>query len=553
MNLVNEIIILPSRAMGVKTTLANSFTFGKLVKNETVKPAPTEYPPLLPTLQTVVGMVLNNGLPKQRGFHKAPENQLTSELTNIATSLRTRCPEIASKYSGSKKFTIDWNFEACSMLVTKDNLLDYISHGKRLDTEQAVAMVIAYLQHSFSGDASLEHGSEDDFEEEKVSAVDQLINDPGTVEMLHKTCMWREKEDFDLHGDSRDLAIISKKNKILMLLGEDVTHGGPSTTEFTKRLLNLRRRRQKLGNTQHLVLPDELMPDHVGSDNPWRLSNHYKHGTHAEVAAESPELIPKNLFRRIQRLLVEMGPPSDDTSRYVYDVQEFIKSSGRISGQRIAVLRKSTDPYAIAYSFITAQRHCQLKVVSDHGWKRFLIKGEGAFLLQNRPNVLTSFEDILVRHATDLVALTAVSCPQGLRDHFSTGTDILKRTRTVCELMERYVETFAPGGNMENLVFDPHVRGGSGRGPVDFYNALCDELADCRNRAKAAGLKLQIAPVHKFLAKDIMAWNDAWKDDAFAAGKEPGWLEYLARVRIQDMHLEDDGWVVEDKKKWLCI
>ena len=71
-----------------------------------------------------------------------------------------------------------------------------------------------------------------------------------------------------------------------------------------------------------------------------------------------------------------------------------------------------------------------------------------------------------------------------------------------------------------------------------MYNALCDELRDCRTRARALGFELGIGPCHKFLAKDIMAWNEGWKDDAFAEGKVPGWVEYLARVRLEDMAVE---------------
>lgn len=35
-----------------------------------------------------------------------------------------------------------------------------------------------------------------------------------------------------------------------------------------------------------------------------------------------------------------------------------------------------------------------------------------------------------------------------------------------------------------------------------------------------------------------MFYNDGWKDDAFADGKIPGWVEYLARVRAEEMTLE---------------
>jgi hypothetical protein len=38
-------------------------------------------------------------------------------------------------------------------------------------------------------------------------------------------------------------------------------------------------------------------------------------------------------------------------------------------------------------------------------------------------------------------------------------------------------------------------------------------------------------PVRKFLAKDIMAWNSSFSDDAFAGGRVPGWEAWLAQRR----------------------
>ena len=232
-----------------------------------------------------------------------------------------------------------------------------------------------------------------------------------------------------------------------------------------------------------------------------------------------------------------MGPPTDASALFCYDLDKFIKAYSIASPARLEIVKNSADPYAVGYSFLTAQRHMQRTVVSDYGWSRFLIPGEAKLLLQNRPDIMTSCEDILVRHATDLRALTAVKCPPGVKDAFSSEQDVKDRARKVCELMERYVKDFGQG-QMANLVL---VRGRNGvdRGPVDAYNKLCDELRDCGRRGKALGCDLQIGPVYKFLAIDIMAWNNGWKDDAFADGKVPGWVEYLSRVRMEDFDLCD--------------
>lgn len=48
--------------------------------------------------------------------------------------------------------------------------------------------------------------------------------------------------------------------------------------------------------------------------------------------------------------------------------------------------------------------------------------------------------------------------------------------------------------------------------------------------AKAEGVEMP-GPVIKFLAKDIMAWDQAFDDDAFAGGRVPGWETWLAERR----------------------
>ncbi len=65
---------------------------------------------------------------------------------------------------------------------------------------------------------------------------------------------------------------------------------------------------------------------------------------------------------------------------------------------------------------------------------------------------------------------------------------------------------------------------------ITFFHAcpqLVDLLRELQKRCAAAGTPVQISKNYKFLAKDIMSWNDAWKDDAFAGGKIPGWVGWL--------------------------
>ena len=118
-------------------------------------------------------------------------------------------------------------------------------------------------------------------------------------------------------------------------------------------------------------------------------------------------------------------------------------------------------------------------------------------------------------------------------------------------LMEEYIIIHG-NGSFDNLCFKKGVRGGA-RGPVDDYNLLCDIMKSYVKRFKDGIKQFEMnyeenlnvlksdnygygyilknglpETNHKFLAKDIMHWNNAWKDDAFANGKRPDWCKWLA-------------------------
>ena len=95
--------------------------------------------------------------------------------------------------------------------------------------------------------------------------------------------------------------------------------------------------------------------------------------------------------------------------------------------------------------------------------------------------------------------------------------------------MRSYVNIFG-NGKFENLRYRIGQHGGSNRGPVDSYNLLVDLLQEVKTRATAAKKPIMIGPCNKFLAKDIMAWNN----DAFAPGEIPGWFYYLELDKSND-------------------
>ena len=127
----------------------------------------------------------------------------------------------------------------------------------------------------------------------------------------------------------------------------------------------------------------------------------------------------------------------------------------------------------------------------------------------------------------DQDALTAIHTPSG---QACKPEDVLGLIDQTCLLMEEYV-TVHGKGSYANLRFEQGRTGGGSRGPVDLYNHLVDLLKSLKERAKKAGHQVHMQPCYKFLAKDIMAWNHAWADDAFAPGRIPGWEGWLETRR----------------------
>ena len=226
--------------------------------------------------------------------------------------------------------------------------------------------------------------------------------------------------------------------------------------------------------------------------------------------------IPRKMFRAIQRRInayFKFWVPDVRLHCAIDQLQDKVLYP---TSALLSVADGTEDTMLVAHYFFAFQRRLQLKVVSDINWTRFLAKGEGKTVLQNSPTTMTLFEEDLSNFAGQS------GVPIGEQD----VTALIDKC---CLLMEEYVQAFGDG-KKENLTFKHGQSGGSGRGPVDQYNMLCDVLRKLRDEAKSKDLPAP-GPVHKFLAKDIMSWNDSWADDAFANDKVPGWEIWLAERR----------------------
>jgi len=238
-----------------------------------------------------------------------------------------------------------------------------------------------------------------------------------------------------------------------------------------------------------------------------------------------PIIISKKHFRCYNIQFQRIQESKDPASVLRREIDRFEKQS--TSPANANALLNTTDPLALPFSFMALQRRLQLKVVSDMGWTRFLQQGEGKEVWQNDWGTLSSFEMKLYEMATSRAAeeidwncLSAITLPPGVRGQGRSSLadeSNLARITKCCLLMEAYVAVHGEG-DMSSLVYKQGVRD-EPRGPVDQYNTLCTILSSEKKKL-AGSLSVQTpnlpGPSHKFLAKDIMSWNNAFKDDAFA-------------------------------------
>lgn len=468
---------------------------------------------LLPTLQTWAGMVLNGGAAGQRARAKEASffNENEAEIFAGAAHLLKQLPYTCSELDLHKQNLLVQNLWACTSqsTVTKSTLMEYIKRGKRLDVEQAVAMVLAFVP--------AELGS-------KLA--------PLVSEIFISSSMWKTSDDFDLE-DNRSLA--AARDRKMTLVRDAVGASAAADDQLLVRvLMRVRRERSALSCSQRLCFPKYLIVL-LPEEERILWSESYTSGLQSEVKIDSRSVVKvhKTLFARIQRWLWKLDGDKSEKAAFIREVRRLEKEihCGHV---QIDALETTEDPAALAFSFMVVQRRLQLKVVSDDGWSTFLKKGQGSAVLQNRSDIVTSFEQELARHATDVQALIAIRPPPTAEHSIGTLDELVAQVDRVCTLMEHYVLLFGDG-LFENLRYCRiRKEGWKGRGPEDYYNLLVDLLGTLRERGNG---RFTIGPCHKFLAKDIMAWNDAWMDDAFAPGKIPGWVEWLSERQKLRIHL----------------
>lgn len=411
------------------------------------------------------------------------------------------------------------NLLACTQTVTLDDLKRYMKTQSRFDLEQAAAIVTSAMMTAG-----------------RIEDATRLVKELGRV--LATSCMWV--------GDHEWLAVNKpdegpfKGWKVAKQLRESAAHmkqAIPMPSEAHEFLRLLMRVRRCKPENRCLYIPKWIFEAAgIEAPEPFRgffagnLNRAPRPGEHpaASVGADSIILSRKH-FRHIQRCLFRLfqfWDPAQNHAKRVQDLKDRVLYAGSWIEDRVLA---TGDVALICHFFFHYQRRLQQRVVGNHHGG-FLAKGEGSQIYQNNVSIQSTFERVLEE--------TVDSNEMGVL--VTAGKEsTLNLIDETCLLMKEYVDIYGDG-KTENLVFKKGVRGGSGRGPVDRYNLLCTVLSQLREQAKDEGVEDLPGPTRKFLAKDIMYWNNGWEDDAFAGAKEPGWKGWLRKRGLA----EDEDWVM---------
>ncbi|KAB5527990.1 hypothetical protein GE09DRAFT_410690 [Coniochaeta sp. 2T2.1] len=539
------------------------------------------------TLQTRVGMVQNNGLPTSQWLDQqipntlpileehskvtlpklgtsssGPNHSLRDRMQNLTTKAEWRLTSfqdyVETDWSDAKHSAIPETAAAClragrlpnkklikggeqqykqrfimNVLACQSGktdihrLMTWMKNRNRLNLEQAAAAVVS---------AFVKHGRLDDAEvlvRELTGVLAVSYMSEGWDAGVSRNTLAKGTAEAFAHAAAKAHLWCSKA---VERHGEMAASESRNYNELVKLLLRVRSVRPKTKD-RCLYIPrwmyDEAGIEPTGGhavhlnvyqaqlEKEDRLTDVLKGYKWPEnQAADDSIVLSKKMFRSLQRTvfrLYRFWDPIVRLRRAVRTLEDKVLYASAWIDQK---LRETDDVAKVAFWFFAYQRRLQLKVVSDDQWTRFLAKGEGAQLYQNSMRLKSTFEIILAKIAG--LELDSLTTSSGRDD------DTLRLIDQTCLLMKEYVDIYG-GGKKENLVFQKGVRGGKGRGTVDEYNMLCVILRDLKMRAKDEGIEDLPGPVYKFLAKDIMYWNESWDDDAFANGKVHGWEDWVVK------------------------
>ncbi len=470
-------------------------------------------------------MVTDNGEPQVRAYPSIPHPLVNNDKVQVSVDspkslseeglvylftscvLECRLPQFRNTHDDDDVKRLKANiYGCCDTRIDVTFMKRNIESLLRLDLEQAAAVVISAIRNN----ESIANRSD---------IVQSLLKEIHPT-VIRKSCMWVEYS----HTSSA-IAIQARKFSHLVARIRHVIQDKHMVDmgdihEWSSLIPLLLRIRRCSPRSRCLFIPEwifrEAHTDPPSSFCVWDDQGRAA-GRHEPTLSPTSDsiILTRKEYRSVQRRLLRyfrFWNPAFSLRRSIKTLEANVIYSAELIRSHVL---PSSNTLVVAHYFFALQRRLQRKVVSDLHWTEFLHKGESGNILQNNPQIPTTFEERL----SDFSGQTGVPLSGSL----------LPQIDQCCLLMESYVKVYG-NGDRNNLVFVQGVRGGSGRGAVDEYNLLCDILNTLCGKAREQGLEMP-GPVRKFLAKDIMAWNQAFDDDAFAGGRVSGWETWLAERR----------------------
>jgi hypothetical protein len=479
------------------------------------RPQDRRFPERTPLLAPAIRQSLK--LPTIKSFqnmvsYKPSKLTIDTAVTHLQNQSASR--DHPSGSYGDRKLTMfAANLDAFIADVSKDDLKKYIRTRTRFDLEQAAAVVVS---------AFMKEGRVDD----AVCLVKQL----GTV--MATSSMWIDPNAPLATSNGPFVSPGSLARKLQHSAASREVHI-PLANNFHQLLLQLMRIRRSKPNDRCLHIPQWLFEE-TGIEAPDHFRAQFEHiGIHPVKQKDDESImLSRKHFRSVQRHILHLyqfWKPDIKLRKSIKKLEDKVLFAGSWIQKRVFDL---DDVAMLAHYFFYFQRRLQRKVVSDLSGYVFLGKGDGMKFFQNNMTKKSTFENVLLDIAESNEEGVAVAMG---------SEDTLSLIDETCLLMKTYVDIYG-GGKTENLVFKQGVQGGKGRGPVDEYNLLCDVLTHLKDQAKDEGHVDVPGQTKKFLAKDIMHWNNAWENDAFAGDEKAGWEDWLRKRGL----VENGDWDMVD-------
>ena len=357
------------------------------------------------TLQTYVGMVVGNGEPQQRSSPSMPDYMTDKEsveksirspsslsekdLLSLFTScvLGCRLPQFRNTQHGPGMNRLRSNiYSCCDTRIDIAFVKKNIDLLRRLDLEQAAAVVVSAIGN-------------DDGIANRSEIVKSLLQEIEP-KVFSNSCMWTEDSDLNTAKVIQTLKFSHMVKQIRYILQDKYAVQLGEIHDWTALIPFLLRIRRCSPRSRCLFIPEWIFREANTTPPPefrvWDNQGRVAGGHEPTLAATSDSIVlTRKEYRRLQRRLLRYVLFWDPTVCLRRDIRELEANTIHSAELIKSPVLPSNNTLVVAHSFFALQRRLQRKVVLDLHWTDFLRRGESGTIMQNNPEIPTTFEQRL--------------------------------------------------------------------------------------------------------------------------------------------------------------